>query len=336
VTDPARPPRRAAGVGRLHPVRPLVPIGLTVAVLVGWGLVAHNSGSGWVQLLGEAVGATLVVGLVGPALAVRRARIEVLGAPGDATAGDGVEIALSATHRVRLRAVDPPGPETFAGPSRLPAAAGAVVIVPARHGVVDAVTVDVESAAPFGILWWSRRVVLALPVSLHVAPRLGAPQPVPTVPDDGTGDGARRVAAVIGEARGARPYRPGDSRQWVHWPATAHTGALMVREMEGPVRPPATVSVSLPDDPDAAERIVEEALGTVVNLLSGGVPVTLATLEPGGPVVGPVGDRRTAGRRLARAVASGGAGGGTAGESASDTAGITVSVGDRSGMRARP
>jgi uncharacterized protein (DUF58 family) len=329
VNDPARPARRAAGSGRIHPLRPVVPVGLTIAVLVGWGLVAHNSGSGWVQLLGEAVGATLVVGLIGPAFALGRARVEIGRTPGDATAGDRVEIAVSATHRVRLRPVEPPGPESFAGPSRLAGATGAVVLVPARHGVVDGVTVDVASAAPFGILWWSRRIALSLPTSLHVAPRLGTARPAPAVPDDGTGDGARRVAAVIGEARGARPYRPGDSRQWVHWPATAHTGTLMVREMEGPVRPPATVTVWLPDDPDAAERTAQDALATIVHLLSRGVPVTLATTESGGPVVGPVGERRAAGRRLARTVAFGG-------EPASAMAGVTVSVGDGPGLRARP
>jgi uncharacterized protein (DUF58 family) len=241
----------------MRPVRAFVPFAMTVAVLVGWGVVAHDSGSGWVQLLGEAVGATLAVGLFGPALSLARTRVTCTRSPSDATAGAPVELTVTATQRVRVRAVDPPGPAGFVGPERDPQAPGAVEVVPPRHDVVEQMTLLVETAAPFGILWWSKRVVVSLPTPLHVAPRLGATHSPRPVPDDGAGDGSRRVAAVIGEARGARPYRPGDSRQWVHWPSTAHTGALMVREMEGPMRAPATVTVSLPADRDAAERLAE-------------------------------------------------------------------------------
>jgi uncharacterized protein (DUF58 family) len=77
----------------------------------------------------------------------------------------------------------------------------------------------------------------------------------------------------------------------------------MVRELERPASGPVTVTVELPEDPDAAERAAERALGTVVDLLEKGVPVVLATRESTGPVVGPVADRRAAGRRLARATA---------------------------------
>jgi uncharacterized protein (DUF58 family) len=287
----------------MHPVRSVTPFAVTVAVLVGWGIVAHDSGSGWVQVLGEAVGAAVVVGLFGPAVALARAGVECRANPSDDTAGSPVGLTVTASQRVRVQGTDPPGPVGFVGPGRDPDSPCTVVIVPSRHGVVDSVTVDVASAAPFGLLWWSRRVVLALPTPLHVAPRLGRSHPTRPLIDDGAGDGARRVAAVIGEARGARPYRPGDSRQWVHWPTTAHTGGLMVREMEGPVRVPATVTVSLPADPDAAESVTEDALATVVALLSKGTPVTLVTTERLGTVSGPVEDRRRAGRRLARAVA---------------------------------
>jgi uncharacterized protein (DUF58 family) len=102
--------------------------------------------------------------------------------------------------------------------------------------------------------------------------------------------------------RGARAYRPGDSRRHVHWPASAHAGELMVREMEAPVADPVTVNVNLPSDPEQAEHVAERALGTVLRLMNGGAPVNLATTEPSGPVLGAVADRRAAGRRLARAV----------------------------------
>jgi hypothetical protein len=83
---------------------------------------------------------------------------------------------------------------------------------------------------------------------------------------------------------------------------------MMVRELEQPAAEPVTVTVELPEDPEAAERAAEDALGSVVGLLEGGAPVLLATTEASGPVLGAVADRRSAGRRLARAVnGSGGA-----------------------------
>jgi UDP:flavonoid glycosyltransferase YjiC (YdhE family) len=77
----------------------------------------------------------------------------------------------------------------------------------------------------------------------------------------------------------------------------------MVRELERPSAAPVTITVELPRDPDAAEHVAEGALGSVVGLLTDGVPVLLGTTEPDGPVLAAVTDRRGAGRRLARAVA---------------------------------
>jgi uncharacterized protein (DUF58 family) len=90
----------------------------------------------------------------------------------------------------------------------------------------------------------------------------------------------------------------------MHWPATAHAGELMVRELETPAAQPVTVTVTLPLDPEEAERVAEQAMGTVLRLLDRGTPVLLSTLETSGQVTEPVADRRTTGRRLARAVAS--------------------------------
>ena len=145
-------------------------------------------------------------------------------------------------------------------------------------------------------------MVASLPAPLHVAPRRGDPVPFDRLIDELAGDGGRRVPGQNGDMRGARAYRPGDSRRHVHWPASAHARELMVREMEAPVADPVTVTVTLPPDPDQAERVAERALGTVLRLMERGVEVTLVTIEDSGPVRAEVADRRAAGRRLARAV----------------------------------
>jgi uncharacterized protein (DUF58 family) len=130
---------------------------------------------------------------------------------------------------------------------------------------------------------------------------------VPAGRADTSGGGVLDSAVQIGEPRGVRPYRPGDHRRWVHWPATAHSGELMVREMEGPTAEPVTVEVRLPPEPEAAERMAERVMATVVGFVDRGASVLLATTEETGPRIGAVADRRSAGRRLARAVAEPGA-----------------------------
>ena len=276
----------------------------SVAIVALWWLIAHNAGSGWVQALGDLVFGVLLIGVVGPCLVVNRARVDLRSAPGDGVAGLPISLRVEARSRVRVRPVEPPGPDMFVGPRRRQGAVDElVVLVPTCRGVHASVTLDIASAAPFALQWWTRRVRLPLTSSLHVAPRCGAAQPAPRRPDEGTGDGVEPSRVEAGLPRGARPYVPGDARRLVHWRSTAHAGRLMVREVEQPAAEPVTITVELPADPDAAERVAEEALGSVVRLLQGGDSVLLATREESGPVSGPVADRRSAGRRLARAVA---------------------------------
>ena len=276
----------------------------SVLIVALWWLIAHNAGSGWVQLLGDLVFGVLLIGVVGPGLVVARARLTLRSVPGDGVAGLPVSLRVDARRRLRVRPVEPPGPDMFVGPRSRPGAVDElVVLVPTRRGVHASVTLDIASAAPFALQWWTRRLQLPLPSALHVAPRCGGAQPAPRRPDHGAGDGVEQSRVETGLPRGARPYVPGDARRLVHWRSTAHAGRLMVREVEQPAAEPVTITVELPADPDAAERVAEEALGSVVRLLQGGDPVLLVTREASGPVSGTVADRRSAGRRLARAVA---------------------------------
>jgi len=300
----------------VRPVRPLVPLASSLLVVLGWGVVAHNSGAGWVQALGDVVAGTLLLGMIGAAFVLVRTRLRVTSVPTDATAGQPCAIGVQSTSRVRLAPVHPPGPVCFVGPSGTPrpavvpgtAPGDALTLLPRRRGVASSITVDVASAAPFGLMWWTRRLRLDLPSDLHIGPKMGPPVVLPRQEDDRSGDSAHRSPRDIGEPRGVRPYRPGDSRRWVHWPATAHSGELMVREMEGPTAEPVVVVVTLPPDEEAAESVAERAFGTLVALIDRGTSVFLTTTEAAGRRTDAVADRRSAGRRLARAVTPGGPG----------------------------
>ena len=282
-----------------------MPVGILIVLV--WWVVAHNSGSGWVQLLGDAVFGTVLVGSLGPAVALTRTRVRLISAPSDANAGLPVTVQLTSKARLRIRPLEPPGPDVVIGPTRRNRRGDTeVILVPVRRGLHPALRFEIASAAPFGLQWWSRCVVLALASPLHVWPRKGQSLPLPQLDIGELGDRASPVPANVGDARSVRPYKPGDQRRRVHWPSTAHAGRLMVREMEEPSARPLTLRLFLPSDEEGAERAAERALGTAVAVLDVGAQLVMATYETGGPVIAPVRSRREAGRRLARAISGGG------------------------------
>jgi uncharacterized protein (DUF58 family) len=288
-----------------RPSRNAVPVAVSIGILGIWWLVAHNGGSGWVQALGDVVFGTLFIGIFGPSVVVTCAKVRIAGAPVDCTAGTPAELRVEASSRLRICARPPLEGEAFVGRvGRRGSRDDSVSLLPERRGVHDSVTLDIASAAPFALQWWTRRVVLPLPSTLYVAPRSGRPASLPVRADEDTGMTINWVQTDVGQPRGARPYQPGDSRRRVHWGATAHAGELMIRELERPSAEPITLTVALPQDPHAAEQVAERALGTITRFLERGTTVLLATLETTGPVTASVADRRAAGRRLARAVAS--------------------------------
>jgi uncharacterized protein (DUF58 family) len=299
-----------------RPERPAGPVAGGIIVVLGWGGVAHQSGSGWVQAVGAVVAGALLVGYLIPAVVAARVKVSCPSCPQDAEAGVPIRLEIVCGHHVRCTAVEPPGPPVLVAAGE----ATTVTAVAERRGVFDVVELKIATAVPFGLLWWSRHVVVALPREIHVAPRLGSP-----LPDHSKGlvsvtGGVRTARSVMGELRSVRNYTHGDSPRSVHWPATAHAGTLMVRENEHEVGATVVVRSELPADPDDAERRAERVLGTVVDLLRHGVPVVLETVEAVGAgggatspvsrgqgrerraVSSPVGDRTAAGRRLARAV----------------------------------
>ena len=257
------------------------------------------------QLLGDLVFGVLVIGLVGPFVVLQRARIALVGSPPDGTAGVPLILRVEASTRLRVRMSEPQELERFLGPTaRRRQGTDTISIVPVRRGVYETLELDIASAAPFALQWWRRRVDLQLPVALHIAPRCGRPVSIRDSASDDAGRRLNRLRVDTGHFRGVVRYSPGDSRRLVHWPATAHVGQLMVRELERPSSDAVSVTVVLPVDPEEAERVAEHALGTVVSLLELGAPVLLDTVEQRGPVSGLVADRRSAGRRLACAIAS--------------------------------
>jgi uncharacterized protein (DUF58 family) len=174
--------------------------------------------------------------------------------------------------------------------------------------VFTGVVAEVRSASPLGLIGWRRRIEVALDRPLEVAPRPTTVRYEPAIGSDREAQSRPRTSSSGHEiTRGVREYVDGDPIRLVHWPATARTGSVMVRELEGPQRTRLLVVVDLrmpaSGDDDAVEIAASRALGLVLGALTQDTIVDVATVEADGPRTAPVRTPLEAGRRLARAVA---------------------------------
>lgn len=245
----------------------------------------------------------LVVGTGWPLLAVRRVAVAAR-APLDATVGDQVPLEVEVTGRIsacELRVLDPTGPwHAVRG-----GMAGAVPHLADRRGVFREVRFEVRTTAPLGTFAAHRILSVDLGHVVHVAPKALAVDwvPAPAPLDDGMDDLA--LAAHGGDlVRSVRPYTPGDPAHLVHWPSTARTGSLVVRELEPPAPVGQALVVDLRDLGPDRERAASYALGAARAVLAAGGELILCTAEADGPVTRRARSVLEAGRRLARAVAA--------------------------------
>jgi len=182
-----------------RPTRPLSPFAASITILAIWWIAAHNGGAGWVQVLGDLVFGVLLIGLFGPFVVLQRARISLVRSPTDGTAGLPLELRLQASTRLRVRMSEPQQVEVLLGPTaRRHRGIDTISIVPSRHGVYETLTLDIASAAPFALQWWTRRVHLRLPVPLYIAPRCGRPLPTRDRPGDDVGERPSRLRVDTG------------------------------------------------------------------------------------------------------------------------------------------
>lgn len=282
----------------LRPVRvtrTAVALALLAVAFMG---VARTTGSGWLLVLLSLVAGVVAAGVVLPALVLHRLDLAVSG-PRDGMVGRPLALTVDVRRGgpALMRVVARDGEEVRVDGH----GAGVVEVVPSRRGLLRSLTVEAQTAAPLGLVTWRRRLHSALPILVEVAPvPLPARRPLPRragmVGVDNTGHHAADDSAV----RSVREYSPGDPLRLVHWPATAKTGEVMVRQLEAPASPRLAVVVDLRHGEEAAGR----SAGLALDALRHGVDVVLLTAEADGPVVAPVTSALDVGRRLARAVAT--------------------------------
>lgn len=293
-------------------LRPTV-FGMVLMVLLGaaWVMrpeVADPSVTGMV--FGGLTGA-LGLGVIWPAMMLRLVRIRVVDSPDDLIVGELASIEVRMNGLASGMSISVVGSAVTTTDLASPATELVPIALVAR-GVYRRVELEVGSDAPFGVMWATRRVGVDLPTPIYVGP-VSDPNRVEPARVSGDTTRAESIRAhVLGETvRSVRPYVPGDPAHLVHWPTTARSGSLVVREFEPPTDEALAIVVDLGTlavggsdvDLEARESAARRAAGMAETALARGVRVVMCTSQEGGPVTSEVSDMTSARRHLAAAIA---------------------------------
>jgi uncharacterized protein (DUF58 family) len=203
-------------------------------------IVGTNNQAGWLIVLSSLLLGVAAAGMFLPVLMVRRVTVERV-APEEAFQGSALRVDLAVGNEagrpkvaltLRDRHIQPvrvflshvgPGERAILSTQR----------TATRRGVMESERVMLSSGAPFGVAE-ARRAVPAAGRTI-VYPRV-VPVSSTAFLNGALGQGDERARQLRRggdrEFLGLREYRPGDSMRHVHWPSTARTGSLMVREFE--------------------------------------------------------------------------------------------------------
>jgi len=203
-------------------------------------LLGTNVQAGWLYVMCALLLGTVVAGAILPGRMLRGIEVTRL-APEEVVQGDDVPVELIVSSKARgvrlgLRIDDPHvAPTSLYVTSVLPGERVELVTArpAAKRGVHQGSPVVVRSTAPFGVA--ERRRKLTVAGSTTVLPAVIPLSHLPFVSRASDLARASRQTSRRGggpEYLGVREYRPGDSPRNVHWPSTARTGTIMVRELE--------------------------------------------------------------------------------------------------------
>jgi uncharacterized protein (DUF58 family) len=258
-----------------------VAAGAAALVAVTW-TVWRNSGSRASLFVCIATIAVALIDVGWAQIATSRVRVTVIANPPEAIVGDTVGFQLAfAGPRQFLTAAVP----SFASPAVVGVdvpAAGLLAGAARAREVVTVIEVEVVNRGLAGFVACARRRTVPLARPLFVGPRpVPGAEPFPEL-FGAWGEGEPRPAPAGDVVRSVRPYLPGDPMRRVHWPISARTGDLVVKEVEDTGTPRLVVALDLGAGGPAGERAAGRAAWYAVEGLRRGYRVTLVTAEGGG------------------------------------------------------
>lgn len=247
------------------------PIGVTpgAPTLVGAWLVglavARLTGAAAVVLLLVACFVAMAAAAISGWWRLRSVDLVGIVGPSVTTAGDVVDVLVDHTDRhssdSRFHPVGgPPVTIRFLGSEQHlehdpPTAIGLTID---DAGIIDEIDVVIESAGIAGLVKWRRRQRVTID-PLHVAPRPSGPiLPVDHAATVTDGTSASGNGPRIGDLDGARPWRPGEGEQSIHWPSTLRAGEIIAHDRTTSAE--SRWTVPLDSEPDRLRWTLHEGL----------------------------------------------------------------------------
>jgi len=280
------------------------PFGLTMMVAVGAisGARAGATDPNIAAMVWVGLVAMVVIGWGWPLLVVGTARAELVEAPTDAHVATAVPIRITLSGRGPGGAVEVRWADSPQWHAAQLAQGGSLTLIPAERGIAERLRLELASSAPLEMVRVIRTVELELARPLYIAPvPVAEERPAALLTESGATPRSTAATGAGDVVRSVRPYRPGDAAQLVHWPSSARSGSLVVRELEPPTRPGLVLVVELRSRSALVEEAVAGAAGIAESMLRRGGQVLLCTHERGGPVSGEITSSLQLGRRLAAA-----------------------------------
>lgn len=253
-------------------------------------LIAVNSGSGWLYVLAAGIVGVVAVSLVAPLWNTRNLEA-VRHAPVVGKAGEPLKCRMEVRNTGLLARYLLEVRDEFAGSTGRGVVArvrrGApedfeYTVEAPQRGVYAGGDVVIESGAPFGLFYGTRRIRAASSVVIH--PRTFDIAGLPRPSSESLAEADREQSETLhrglgGEFWGVREYRSGDPARLIAWRQSARSlaaGRLSVVELARETDPPVSVSINLdPDAPFAAcEMVVSAAASILLHAMKEGRQVT--------------------------------------------------------------
>lgn len=235
-------------------------------------VLAGETASEWIYLICAGTFALIVLGVALPLFQILDTKASIL-VPGDTHSEERLPMQLMVSHSIlrgtwgeilplrwirfktNLIKQDRWRTEGFVEPCVIVHAGKNQLITsvtePLKRGLYKFDSLEAATCFPFAVVWWAKKVptilvqksLMSKPGMITVYPRLITMRArfLETLGAGGDAIGQlnerNRASQESCAVRGLRDYRIGDSPRWVHWPSTARTNRILVKEFESEASP---------------------------------------------------------------------------------------------------
>ncbi len=239
----------------------------------GFFIAAHESGSGFVQVIGSLLLAIFLTNAFMAFYQLQRVQLRITSAPYDGMTNQIVTVEVVSTKNIQLT-FDSRGKSKISIPRNQKTQ---LTFRPGHYGIIRHIEFMAFSSYPFGIIPFYKRINCPLPAPIHIAPTM-----VKAKGDITTGDrlqeqrGVTLTKSNLGDLKSLSPYIAGDSFSSISWAKSAHSQQLLVRNHEQPEN---YMSCHLIIDPPLdrlqADTYLGEKLFLIVELLKKNYELTV-------------------------------------------------------------